>query len=373
MLRRFSASLIATAALAAVPRPAAACGGFFCSQVPVLQTAERVVFEIDGDVITAYIQLQYIGADPNFAWVVPVPEVPEVEVGVGARMFDVLEAQTRPVFVGQAVQTAALDIGTGCDGGLFGPSPPPPSLTVRAVPLPEVDVWAKATVGPFEYAVISAARAEDLNNWLAINGYQVQPGSDAIVQAYLDEGMKLLGLKLAPDAGAAQVEPIKLTYRDSAGCATIPIRLTSIAAMPNMEIVTWVFGPHRVAPENFGMVTVDASLVWSEADYLPRLAEAVDGQSSGRGFVTELAGPTADLSARGDAALEGLLSRHQYVTRLRTMIDPTEMTEDPAFTLAPELPDVSNEVVLGGATFNVSSGMMFGVLLLGLGLRRARR
>src|SRR5688572_17866542 len=52
---------------------ALACGGFFCSQTPVLQTAERVIFEIDGDQITAYVQLQYQGNDPNFAWIVPVP------------------------------------------------------------------------------------------------------------------------------------------------------------------------------------------------------------------------------------------------------------------------------------------------------------
>jgi hypothetical protein len=372
MNRKLTCLTLGAAALLVGPRPAAACGGFFCSQTPVLQTAERVVFEIEGDVITAYVQLQYSGTDPNFAWVVPVPEVPQVEVGVGAAMFDALDAQTRPIFVSPAgvpAADASLDV-SSCGGALFGGGgrAAPPSLQVRSVPLPEVDVWAKATVGPFEYVVLSAERAADLNDWLGINGYQLQPGSDPVVQGYLDRGMKLLGLKLAPDAGASQVEPIKLTYRDSAGCATIPLQLTAIAAVPNLEIITWVFGAHRVAPENFAHVTVDAAALGGERDYLPALGRAVDALG-GRGFVTEKAGATADLSDSGDPRLAELLARHAYVTRLRTVIDPSEMTEDPAFTLAPELPDVSNEIVLGGGV-TVTSGMMFGILLLGLAGRR---
>src|SRR5688572_29388026 len=107
---------------------ALACGGFFCSQTPVLQTSERVIFEIDGDVITAYVQLQYQGNDPNFAWIVPVPEAPEVEVGIGQEMFSILEEQTKPIFVDSstaagAPASQALDVVdcAGNVGGGFGP------------------------------------------------------------------------------------------------------------------------------------------------------------------------------------------------------------------------------------------------------------
>lgn len=358
-------------ALALSPAPALACGGFFCSQVPVLQTSERVIFEMEGEEVTAYIQLQYQGNDPNFAWVVPVPEVPTVEVGVGSAMFDALQAQTRPVFVQAAAPAADLQIASSCggSGGLFSG---PPAVQVRSLPVPKVEVFKEASVGPFDYAVIAAEEANDLNNWLRVNGYRVQPGSDAVVQAYLEEGMKLLALKLSPEAVASQVEPIKLTYRDSRGCASIPIKLTAIAAVPGLEIVTWVFGSGRAKPVNYGSVSVNFRVLQSAVDYPPALGAAVDAQAEGRGFVTEYAQPTVMLSARGDPALMELLSRHGYVTRLRTFIDPAEMTEDPMFEIDASLPAVSNEITLGGGT-EVTAGSMMLLLGAGLWLRRRRR
>jgi hypothetical protein len=136
---------------------ALACGGFFCSQTPVLQTAERIVFEIEGDRITAYVQLEYQGNDPNFAWIVPVPEAPEVEVGVGQEMFSILEEQTKPVFIqaetgsaAPASQAIAEDLGCGGSFGSFGGSfDPEPAISLRYIPVPDVDVWQNERVGPY--------------------------------------------------------------------------------------------------------------------------------------------------------------------------------------------------------------------------------
>lgn len=365
-------TILRAAACAAVlfvsPRASEACGGFFCSQVPVLQTAERIVFEMSGgDEVTAYVQLQYQGNDPSFAWVVPVPSVPVVEVGVGEGMFDVLEAETRPVFDVAPAPEASADGVSSCGGGGFGG---PPRLQVRSLPVPEVDVWKQETVGPFDYAVVSASRAEDLNDWLRINGYRVVPGSDPIVQAYLDEGMKLLALKLRQEARATQVEPVKLTYTDGRGCASIPLKLTAIAAVPGLEIVTWVFGPGRARSVNFADVEVDTSFAYSPADYERALGESVDAQGGGQGFVTEYAQPSLRLSARGDPVLQDLLSRHGWVTRLRTEIDPLEMTADPMFEIDPELPPVSNHVSLGAGR-PAPAGASF--VLLAVALVAARR
>ncbi len=352
------------------PEPAEACGGFFCSQVPVLQTAERVVFEMEGDDVTAYIQLQYQGTDPNFAWVIPVPEVPQVEVGVGTGMFDALEDQTRPIFLGQPAPAAVVsDSSAGCGTGSGGE----PRLLTRSVPVPQVDVFKEASVGPFDYVVISAERAEELNSWLLINGYRVAAGSDAVVQAYLDEDMKLLALKLSPDAMSTQVEPIKLTYKDTRGCASIPIRLTAIASVPGLEIVTWVFGSARAAPVNYGSVEVDSSGLLQPSDYGRAVAMVVDAEADGQGFVTEYAQPSFRLSDQRNITLQNLLAKHGYVTRLRTFIDPDEMTVDPMFAVDATLGPVSNEILLGG-NIDVRSSSIF--VLLGVGMlwnRRRRR
>ncbi len=357
---------------------ALACGGFFCSQVPVLQTAERIVFEVEGDTVTAYVQLQFSGDDPNFAWIVPVPETPTVEVGVGQEMFDALEEQTKPVFISQDAagqpQAFASVAPSGCGGGGFGPSfSGDPRVQTELLPPPEVTVWQAERVGPFDVTTLSADKAEDLNNWLRINNYRVQPGSEPIVQGYLDDGMKLLALKLSPETGSTGVEPVKLTYEDSRGCAMVPLKLTAIASTPGLEIVTWIFGDSRAEPSNFGSVVLDTTNVLSPADYVPAIGAQVDEQADGRGFVTEMAQPTANLSARGDAVLDELLMKHAYVTRLRTFIDPSEMTEDPEFRTDRTLPDVSNEVVLGGRPPFEASGVGGLVLLAVVLVARRRR
>jgi hypothetical protein len=80
----FITSLLTSVASAWVvgPAPARACGGFFCSaQAPVNQAAERIIFADHGDgTVTAVVQVQYSGPSESFAWVLPVPGIPEVEV-----------------------------------------------------------------------------------------------------------------------------------------------------------------------------------------------------------------------------------------------------------------------------------------------------
>lgn len=373
--------LAAAAQLAAsisVVSDARACGGFFCSQVPVLQTAEQVVFEIEGDEITAYIKLQYEGDDPSFAWIVPVPETPEVEVGVGQEMFDALEDQTAPRFSTMSGEASAVaqvgPSGCGGGGGFFGGSfdSGDPRLVSTLLIAPEVDVLAEKRVGPYDVAVLDATNAFDVNDWLRINGYRVLPGSEQIVQSYLDVGMKLLALKLAPEVGSNAVEPLKLTYRDSRGCAEIPIRLTAIAARPGLEIITWVFGSARAVPENYAPVEVDPAELSSADDYGSALSAAVDAAPNGHGFVTEFAQPTATLSDRNDPTLGRLLRRHLYVTRLRTELDPEEMTLDPAFTTDRAAGDVSNVIEIGGPTARQASGAFFVLVGAGYWLRRRR-
>jgi hypothetical protein len=69
------------AALIAVPGVAGACGGFFCSQVQMDQAGEHILFAVEGENVTAHIKIDYEGAPTSFSWVLPVPNLPEIEVG----------------------------------------------------------------------------------------------------------------------------------------------------------------------------------------------------------------------------------------------------------------------------------------------------
>lgn len=67
-------------AAALAPTPAQACGGFFCSQVPIDQTGEQILFAQSGDSIEAHVNIQYAGPSEEFAWIVPTPSRPEVGI-----------------------------------------------------------------------------------------------------------------------------------------------------------------------------------------------------------------------------------------------------------------------------------------------------
>jgi hypothetical protein len=64
-------------ALASQAPSAKACGGFFCGRAPVDQTAERILFEVGDDSVTMTTQISYNGAAEDFAWVLPLFEVPD--------------------------------------------------------------------------------------------------------------------------------------------------------------------------------------------------------------------------------------------------------------------------------------------------------
>src|SRR5262252_10922438 len=95
-LGRAFAVLAVAAAVLSWSCPSRACGGFFCSTTPIDQTAERIIFTVNGNsTITAYVQISYTGQRDAFAWVVPVPPVPDVATFPRAA-FQALDVATQP-------------------------------------------------------------------------------------------------------------------------------------------------------------------------------------------------------------------------------------------------------------------------------------
>lgn len=111
---------------------AQACGGFFCSQTPVDQTAERIIFTVNGDsTITAYVQISYTGQRDAFAWVVPVSSIPTVDTFPRAA-FQALDLATQPTYVPPPGCSVPVLINGG--GGVKSQS--------------DVTVYGQAAVGP---------------------------------------------------------------------------------------------------------------------------------------------------------------------------------------------------------------------------------
>jgi len=316
-----------------------ACGGLFCQNVPVDQAAERIIFTVDPDTISAYVQINYTGEAPNFAWVVPVPSVPEVDVAE-IDMFNDLQTATDPVFMLPPIPDCMFDDARDGAGMVFSEAP------MAAEAAEDVTVFASGEAGPYAFDVVGTetGNTNALIDWLNENNYRITPEMEPLVFVYVQEEMVFLAMKLQPEQGVQDIQPVKMTYQSSR--PMIPIRLTAVAATPNMGIYTWVFGRAQAEPQNYASFQITneeidlTNFFAGGTNYLQLVASGID-RFGGQAFITEYAQPSAQLQTV-DPQLRELRQQYPYVTRVYGQMSPEEMTVDPVFDFNNTLPDVSN-------------------------------
>ena len=272
--------LLATFCSLALSIPVArACGGFFCTTVPMNQVAENILF-IQGETkVTTHVQIQYSGAAADFAWILPVPAVPELAVSHN-QIFTQLQLVTQPSFqlnFQEDVSCGFPPIPLATEGPLVG---------LRY----NVDIASEERVGPYDTAVISSDDAKAVVSWLVDNGYQLGDLGVELLTPYVEEGFYFLALKLAPDRDVGDLQPIALTY--AADVPGIPIRLTAVATEPDLGILTYVLGEHRAVPTNYRHVQINkAAINWffGGFNYQSVVTQAAN-EAGGQAFVTEYAG-----------------------------------------------------------------------------------
>ncbi|MBK6685548.1 MAG: DUF2330 domain-containing protein [Deltaproteobacteria bacterium] len=275
--------------LLATPRPAQACGGLFCNATqPVVQSGEHIVFAVDAsaETVRAIINIQYTGAAPDFAWILPLQSEPS-RIAVGpTSLFSTIDRLIGPQFIlereadqGQCQFPpfqSAPDSGAA-DGGVGG-----------------VQVLGQQTVGPYESVVLSSTDPEATRAWLTTNGYNVTEDMIRLVVPYLQKGDVLLALKLRNGQGVEDIQPVDLTMAGTLAC--VPIRLTAIAALDDLELkITMLSQTGRAIPTNYRHLSLNfAALDWSNpaAFYSGLVSRAAD-EAGGNAFVTEYAGSSA--------------------------------------------------------------------------------
>ena len=429
-----------TLAIMAAPSIAQACGCFAPPTVgePVVQAGERIVFAHDGANVVAHIQIQFQGDAREFAWLVPMPSVPDLRLG-SEELFTEIQAATNPRYT--LIRTPGEDCGGsgfGCaasDFALAGASP-------RAAEEAAGVAVKAASAGPYDWAVVRADEKKPMLDWLQTNGFFVPAGTQAAIDPYIRPGAYFLALKLQSGQTAGDIQPVILEYASER--PMVPIILTSVAAVDDMGVLVWVLGEHSAIPHNYGHVWINEEyLDWENgaANYADVVGKAIDEADDHHAFVTEFAGSTdrmllvldrpgrygtqeglaaqkerlsfvqtlrqrefdatsvqsilqrelairsADLNVQAppfsgitadqllwdvytDAARQyfaedfdsetvaaeiwerivvpnreaaKLFTENKKMTRLLTILDPDEMTEDPVFAFNPDLADVSNE------------------------------
>ena len=305
-------AVVGCAVLANLWTPLAeACGGFFCTNMPVDQNAERIIFTQNKDgTVSAYVQIEYTGTAPDFSWILPLPEaIPAHAITIpddAMDAFQELEAATTPVFIPPELPECAQQQGAQ-------PTDAPASVEQS------LEVFASGEVGPYGFDVV---------------------GSD---DPDAQEGFVFLAMKLRPDQGIQDVEPVKVTYPSEH--PMIPLRLTAVAANADMMVTVWIYADQQATPSNYASMNVrDEEMVffdWTGRNNYRQLMGDKANQYGGQAFITEYAAPSSELRIT-HPLLQQLRQQYPYVTRLNTVISPAEMTVDPVFEYNAQLKDVSN-------------------------------
>jgi hypothetical protein len=342
-LKRWLTVMTAWGAGMAWSPPAEACGGMFCSNAPTVQApqpvdqnAERIVFEVSGDRITAHIQIQYAGGADSFAWVVPVEGVPEVAESPFDFIASVDRASALQLQLPQPLPCAFSNGGgdgfsCGCGDSDDASSPNPPRGSEVH---PPVTVYGQSSTRNYEYAIVGAERSEDLVAWLQNNEYNVSDNMVPLMEPYTLSGMNFLALKLRNGRSVSEIAPIQMSYRGHA--PMIPIQLTAVAAQPLMGILVMILADEEYVPQNYGLVVPNAREILYDAqgntsyfEWVARKAAEADGQL----FVAEYAGWNNTNVVTSTV--------HSRLSRYYTRLSPEHMMVDPVFVPgnAPEASD----------------------------------
>lgn len=334
---------------------AEACGGLFCASTspsPVDQQAERVLFEVNADLsVTATVEVKYQGDPSAFSWIIPVSETPDfVETG-SASVFQLLDAATRPTITPPQQDFSACDqpMGFGC-----GPMAAM-DRTLMAVPVAGgvddgnggVNVTQYPNVGPYsDIILVEGQDPSEVISFLNTNGYLVTESMRPIFEEYSAESQRFLAVQLQPDAQVKDIVPIR--FHCPAPGPVIPLRLTQVAAAPEMGILVFIAAEQRYRPANFSELLVAPEQVHFDSsgrsNYFPLVSKMID-DLGGLGFVVERAQRSATVQPLIDGVFLGvedeeaartelsrLLGERPFLTRLYSRISGHEMYVDPVFS-----------------------------------------
>ncbi len=283
-------SALSLSALGALsPAPALACGGFFCNaDVPVSQSAERIVFARAGGQVHMHVQINYEGPPTEFGWLLPAPPDVVTEIS-SAALFGALDRLYGPRF----------NLNYTYDDGCA----PQFDYDTNALPAPlpraeggegGVQVLSREAIGPYDRALLLPDSVQALRDWLDLNGFQIPTDIDAKLQPYVELRLAFVAIKLLPGSDSGDIVPLSLKFAGDR--PSIPLIPTAVAATPDMGVIVHVLDQRRAVPVNYRHVRInEAAIDWvgGGANYASVVSAAVD-QAGGRAFTTDYAGPVGE-------------------------------------------------------------------------------
>ncbi|HEX5059166.1 MAG TPA: DUF2330 domain-containing protein [Kofleriaceae bacterium] len=385
------ALLTAGAVLLAQTPVAQACGclsppAVTEGQYAVNQSAEQIIFETEPGWVTAHVLIKYAGDPAKFAWIIPVPEVPELAISP-VSAFGLLDKLTAPDISVSSENICPISewtcqyndpvycggFGGADDLGEGGGSGAGASADAGAgAPGDPVTVINEQVVGDYQTVTFRASEAAAATQWLRDNGFIVNQTTSIYMESYVQANMVFVAAKLIPGAGVKAIKPLKMRYR--AAYPMVPLILTAVAAEPHLTVTTFIYGDRPFRPLGHPVVEINPERIARDSanrsNYPQVLARTID-EAGGDAFAIEYRGSPlasnlgnsfccqnsydscnvgnngqcecpgstldeADCSKQGDLndgvkLLDELATKYTALTRITTRVSPEEMTFDPQY------------------------------------------
>jgi len=227
--------------LSAMSTPVLADGSLFPDSVyrDLYESAQKAVILYGDSTEHLVLSVSFEGDAEDFAWVIPLPDKPEIAV-TDAELFWELSDFTA-IEVPPSLGLGCLPFGPMAKGDLEG-----------------VDVIEEQVVGPYATAILSATNATALVDWLNANGYIFPEDGEEIVSEYVEKEWYFVATKInAVEQGTGYalaegaIEPIVLSFASDE--IVYPLRITSLSATNAAppEVLLYVFADQAMVPEQY--------------------------------------------------------------------------------------------------------------------------
>jgi hypothetical protein len=315
-----------TAALFA-SNDARACGGCFHPEnqpETTVVTGHRMALSISATQTVLWDQVQYSGSPSEFAWVLPVKPGARIEVANNA-WFEALDAATSTRVVPPALNCPQQSFdegggsGCGCSSLSFASADSAGgSGDPNLVAPPPVTVVYQGSVGPYDTVTLHANVPGSLTGWLSTNGFAIDTTIKPIIDAYTKDGFDFIALRLKPDQGIQQMQPVRVV--SPGAVPVLPLRMVAAGTGANVAVTLFVIGEGRWETKNFPNAVIDnAKLSWdfnaSDSNYAALRQDAFK-LSDGRTWINAYAKPGALLSTIANPTAPG--TNVQYTTAAGT-------------------------------------------------------
>lgn len=316
-------------------------GGYFVDiqqTGDLAQTRQEVVLAFhptsatDGAAQTTYVlRSLYSGDVDAFAWVIPVPATPtNVVAHDDEAIFTSLSALTAPVFMIVDPHAGGNGLSCACAGAGA-------ALNQAGDSRGLVTVEAEGSAGIFDWAALTSTGGTALLTWLDDNGFSVPAAADTILDQYVQADWHFLALRITEPAsvtagadGQLAIPPIQFTCQTER--RVYPMVISQVSAADETEVIIYVLADHRAAASNVTNATINRDDVVYDAssesstNYESLFRETLAAQA-GPLLVTESADSyyAPGLNWPDAPTPAGSLS---YLTRLRTVLTPAQMSVD---------------------------------------------